>query len=81
MNPITKLLKNMTDKNEITIWGNLLIPKNKDQTKNFEILPSDVLIKKFIFKSTEGITATPQRGNSSKEMVDNEVTLPLKHVP
>ena len=47
---------------------------------DFEIPHSNVLIKKFILKSPEGITAAPERQNSSQEMVDNEDTLPLKHV-
>ena len=65
----------------MTIWEKLLNSKNKDQVMNFEILPSSVLIKKLILKSPEGITATPERDNSSREMVDNEGTPHLKHVP
>ena len=42
---------------------------------------SVVLIKKFMFKSPEGVTATPtERSNGNLEVVDNEGTLPLKHV-
>ena len=55
--------------------------KNKNQIMNFEILLSDVLIKKFILKSPEGITRTLARCNGRWELVDIEGTPPLKHVP
>ena len=63
------------------MWENLLILKNKDQVMNFEIPPSDLLIKKLILKPPEGIRATPTNENGSWELADNEGTTPLKHVP
>ena len=51
---------------------------------NFEILPCDVLTKKFMIKPTEGVqTATthPTGDDSSQDTVENGGTLPLKHVP
>ena len=53
-------------------------PKNKDQVNNFEILSSDILIKRFILNSPEGITATSGRSSGSQEMVVSEGTPPLK---
>ena len=67
----------------MTMWENLLILKNKEQVMNFEILPCEVLTKKFMIKPTEGVQATtthPTDG-SSRGMVENGGTLPLKHVP
>ena len=68
----------------MTMWENLLILKNKERVMNFEIPPCDVLTKKFVIKPTESVqTATthPTGDNSSRDMVENGGTLPLKHVP
>ena len=51
---------------------------------NFEILPCDVLTKKFVIKPTEGVQTTtmhPTGDNSRRDTVENGGTLPLKHVP
>ena len=68
----------------MTMWENLLILKNKERVMNFEILPCDVLTKKFVMKPTEGVkmtTAHPTGDGGSRDMVENGGTLPLKHVP
>ena len=84
LNPVRKLLKNLTGRNEMTMWENLLILKNKKRFMKFEIPPCDVLTKKFVIKPTEGVqttTAHPMGGGSSRDTVENGGTLPLKHVP
>ena len=50
---------------------------------NFEILPCDVLTKKFVIKPTEGEKATmhPTGDNSSRETVQIGGTMLLKNVP
>ena len=68
----------------MTMWENLLILKNKERVMNFEILPCDVLTKKFVIKPTEGVQAAaahPAGDSCSRDTVENEGTLPLKHVP
>ena len=68
----------------MTMWENLLILKNKERVMNFEIVPCDVLTKKFMIKPTEGVeTATthPAGEVSSRELVENGGITPLKHVP
>ena len=50
---------------------------------NFEILPCDVLTKKFVIKPTEGVQVAavrPAGDSSSWDTVENVGTLPLKHV-
>ena len=42
------LLKQASNKQELTNWENILITNNKDHVINFEILPADHLTKKFI---------------------------------
>ena len=64
---VPKLLKNLTGRSEMTMGKNLLILKNKERVMNFEILPCDVLIKKFVIKPTEGVKTTithPTEDNS-----------------
>ena len=41
------LLKQASNKQELTNWENIIITKNKDCIINFEILPADHLTKKF----------------------------------
>ena len=65
----------------MTMWENLLILKNKDQVMNFEILSCDVLSKKFILQPPDGGMPTPSGEVSSRELVENGGTTPLKHVP
>ena len=43
---------------EMTMWENLLILKNKERVMNFEILPCDVLTRRFMIKPTEGARTT-----------------------
>jgi hypothetical protein len=42
------LLKQTSNKQELTNWETILIKRNKDRIINFEILPADHLTKKFI---------------------------------
>ena len=63
-----------------SVYNNFYLIQNKDQLMNSEILHNDTLIKKFILESPEGITAIPERGNSNREIIDNEGRLPLKHI-
>ena len=65
----------------MTMWENLLILKNKDQVMNFEILPCDVLSKKFILQPPDVGMPTPSVEVGSRELVENGGTMPLKHVP
>ena len=51
------LLKKASNKQELTNWENILARKNKDCILNFEILPADHLIKKFILKPVGGRSA------------------------
>ena len=81
LNPVPKLLRSLSNKNEMTMWENLLILKNKDQVMNFEIPPCDVLSKKFILQPPDGGMSTPSGEFGSRELVDNGDTMPLKHVP
>ena len=48
------LLKQTSNKQELTNWENILITKNKDFIINFEIPPADHLTKKFILNPLEG---------------------------
>ena len=80
LNPVLKLLTSVSNKNEMTMWENLLILKNKDQVINFEIPPCDVLSKKFILQPPDGGMSTPSGEIGSRELVDNGGTTPLKHV-
>ena len=82
LNPVPKLLKNLTGRSEMTMWENLLILKNKNQilVLNFEIPPCNVLIKKFILLPPDGGMSTPSGEVGSRELVDNGGTTPLKHV-
>ena len=73
LNPVPKLLKNLTGRSEMTMWENLLILKNKEQVMSFEIPPSDVLTRRFVIKPTEGArtTAHPTGDGDSRDMVEN----------
>ena len=44
----------MNIKIELETWENIFILKNKNRVMNFEILPADILIKKFILQTPEG---------------------------
>ena len=59
LNPVPKLLRSVSNKNEMTMWENLLILKNKGQVMNFEIPPCDILSKKFILQPPDGGMSTP----------------------
>ena len=74
LNPVPKLLKNLTGRSEMTVWENLLILKNKERVMNFEIPPCDVLTRRFVIKPTEGARTTaahPTGGDGSRDMVEN----------
>ena len=47
------LLKQASNTEELTNWGNILIIKNKDFIINFEIPPADHLTKKYILNPVE----------------------------
>ena len=51
----------VSNKQELTKWENILITENKDRIINFEILPAEHLIKKFILNSVEGNRSAPTR--------------------
>ena len=54
-------------------WENILITKNKDHIKNFEVLPADHLTKKFILKPVEGSRTAPTRIPTQHQLVmDNK---------
>ena len=55
------LLKQAPNKQELTIWENILITKNKDCIINFEIPPADNLTKQFILNPVEGSRSAPTR--------------------
>ena len=61
----------MSNKNEMRMWENLLILKDKDPVMNFEIPPCDVLSKKFILQPPDGGMSTPSGEVGSRELVDN----------
>ena len=55
------LLKQASNKQELTNWENILITKNKDHVINFEIPPADHVTKKFILNPVEGNRSAPTR--------------------
>ena len=55
------LLRQASNKQELTNWENILITKNKDRIINFEILPADHLTKKFIINPVDGSRSAPTR--------------------
>jgi hypothetical protein len=55
------LLKQASNKQELTNWENILITKNKDHIINFEIPPANHLTKKLILNQVEGSRSTPTR--------------------
>ena len=68
----------------MTVWENLLILKNKEWIMNFEILPCDVLTKRFVIGPIEGVWAAathPMGDSGSRDTVENGGHLPLEHVP
>ena len=74
LNPVPKLLKNLTGRSEMIMWENLLILKTKEQVMNFEILPCDVLTRRFVTKPIEGVRTTtvhPTGEGGSRDMVEN----------
>ena len=79
--PVPKLSRSVSNKNEMTMWENLLILKNKDQVMNFQIPPCDVLSKKFVLQPPDGGMSTPSGEVGSQELVDNGSTTPLKQDP
>ena len=68
------LLKQASNKQELTNWENILITKNKYRIINFEIPPADHLSKKFILNPVEGSRSAPTRISNkvSQSWVDNE---------
>ena len=55
------LLKQASNKKELTNYKNILITKNKDRIINFEIPPPDHSTKKFILNPVEGSRSAPTR--------------------
>jgi hypothetical protein len=68
------LLKQASNKQELTYWENILITKNKDRIINFEILPVDHLTRKFILNPVNGSRSAPTRNLKSQQWskVDNK---------
>ena len=68
------LLKQTSNKEELTNWKNTLITKNKGCIINFEIPSVDHLTKKFILKPVEGSRSAPKKyqTNISRSWVENE---------
>ena len=63
------LLKQTSNKQELTNWENILITKRKDCIMNFEILPADHLTKKFNLKPVEGSRSAPTRTPNQHQLV------------
>jgi hypothetical protein len=61
------LLKQVSNKQELTNWGNILIRKNKDHIINFKIPPTDDLTRKFILNPLEGSRLAPTRNLNSQQ--------------
>ena len=55
------LLMQTLNKQGLTNWDNILIPKNKDCIINFEIPPVDYLTKKLILNPVGSSRSTPTR--------------------
>ena len=68
------LLKQASNKHELTNWENILIAKNKDRIINFEIPPADHLTKKFILNPVEGKRSAPTRSSNQ----NHELTMRTK---
>ena len=69
MNRKPVLLKEASNKQELTNWENILITKNKDHIINFETLPADNLSKKFILNLVEGSRSAPTRIPNQYQLV------------
>jgi hypothetical protein len=63
------LLKQASNKQELTNWENILITKNKDHVINFEILPADHLTKKLILNPVEDSRSAPTRISNQHQSV------------
>ena len=63
------LLKQASNKQELTNWENILITKNIDCIINFEIPPADHLTKKFILNPVESNRSAPTRIPNSPQLV------------
>ena len=65
------LLKQASNKQELTNWENILITKYKDCIINVEIPPADHLTKKFILNPVEDNTSAHRRiPNQHPSVVD-----------
>ena len=69
MNCKSVLLKQTSNKQELTNWENILITKNKDRIINFEIPPADHLTKKFILNPVEDSRSAPTRISNQNQSV------------
>ena len=81
------LLKQASNKQELTNWENILIKKkkknkqtNKDLIINFEILPADHLTGKFILNPIEGNRSVPTK-KLKFTTVSYGLTMSLKALP
>jgi hypothetical protein len=61
------LLKQTSNKQELTNWENIIITKNKDCIINFEILPTDHLTRKFILNPVESSRSSPTRSSNPSQ--------------
>ena len=66
-------LKPLNNKNELDIWENIYILKNKDQAMNFDIPTADISMKKFIFQTAEGRTSSRGTGWKWEEILPKYV--------
>ena len=62
------LLKQVSIKQELTNWENILITKNKDCTINFEIPPADHLTK-FFLNPVEGSRSAPTGSSNQNQLI------------
>ena len=63
------LLKQVSNKQELTNRENILITKNKDRIINFEIPSADHLTKKFILNPVEGRGSAPTSSNQNQSVM------------
>jgi hypothetical protein len=63
------LLKQASPKQGLKNWENILITKNKDRMKHFEIPPVVHLTRKFVLNPGEGSTSAPKRLLNSQQSI------------
>ena len=61
------LLKQASNKQELTKWESSLVTENKNHIINVEIPPVDHLTKKFIINTVENSRSAPTRSSSQSQ--------------